>query len=133
MEHPKFLNAIMDDACQEYETSASMPNDQTFLESLVTTAYEWVGGAGPSREFEEPQIIQTKHFEQPSVDLPSNPTMGISSCTATPKVKKCPDMAPMDLVPESVLGSQTHDTMTSPLGLEPANIDGHRVTSRRYR
>jgi len=29
---------------------------QRFLESLVTIAYERVGGAGPSREFEEPWV-----------------------------------------------------------------------------
>eukprot|EP01018_Ginkgo_biloba_P026164 Gb_09462 [translate_table: standard] len=111
----EFLDAMVDDVCQEYETSASMSTDMqnTFLESSIATTYESVGGAGPSREFEEPQVdltfdltqpwpsyigpetIQTKHFEQPSVDLPS--------CTTTPEVTTCPDTAPMALIPESVL------------------------------
>eukprot|EP01018_Ginkgo_biloba_P000545 Gb_17487 [translate_table: standard] len=110
MEHGQasFLNAIVDDTCREYVTSASMPtNMQSFLESSVATAYERVGGAGPSREFEEPRVdltfdltqqwpsytgpetVQIKHSEKPSVDL--------SSCTATP---------------------ETHDFVTSPLGAE---------------
>eukprot|EP01018_Ginkgo_biloba_P023283 Gb_20531 [translate_table: standard] len=177
-----FLDAIVDDACRE------------FLESLVATAYERVGGAGPSREFEEPQVdltfdltqrwpsytgpktsVQIKHSEQPSVDF--------SSCTATPEaitcpdmahvvsqthdsitsplgaeaitcpdtnpmvsqtndsatsslgaeVTTCPDIAPMASIPESVLGSQTHDPMTSPLGLEADGIDDHHVIGRQSR
>ena len=34
------------------------------------------------------------------------------------QVTTCPDTTPMASVPESVLGSQTHDPTTSPLGLE---------------
>eukprot|EP01018_Ginkgo_biloba_P003454 Gb_29493 [translate_table: standard] len=45
-------------------------------------------------------------------------------------VMTCPDTTPMASIPESVLGSQTHDPMTSPLGLEDAGIDGHRVIGR---
>eukprot|EP01018_Ginkgo_biloba_P012301 Gb_07251 [translate_table: standard] len=92
----------------------------SFLKSSVATAYERVGGAGPSREFEEPRVdlmfdltqrwpsytgpetVQIKHSEQPSVDLPS--------CTATPEATTCLDMAPVV--------SQTHDSMTSPLSVE---------------
>eukprot|EP01018_Ginkgo_biloba_P018252 Gb_26432 [translate_table: standard] len=154
MEHAQasFLDDIMDDACQEYMTSASMLTDR-FLESSVVIAYERVGGAGPSREFEEPRVdlmfdltqrwpsytgpetIQIKHSEKPSVDFPS--------CTATPEVDHdfmtsplgvevmtCPDIAPMASVPESVLGSQTHDPTTSPLGLEVAGIDAHHVIGK---
>eukprot|EP01018_Ginkgo_biloba_P007853 Gb_02554 [translate_table: standard] len=77
-------------------------NDESFLESSVATAYERVGGEGPSREFEEPQTVQIKHFEQPSMDLPS--------CTATPKTTTCPDTTPMV--------SKTYDFVTSPLGVE---------------
>eukprot|EP01018_Ginkgo_biloba_P009425 Gb_16808 [translate_table: standard] len=78
MEHGQasFLDAIVDDACREFVTSTSMPTDvQGFLESSVATAYERVGGAGPSREFEEPRVMA------------------------------CPDTAPMASVLESVLGS----------------------------
>eukprot|EP01018_Ginkgo_biloba_P016407 Gb_25558 [translate_table: standard] len=112
----EFLDAIVDDACQEYATSTSMSID-------VQTG------------------IHIKHSEQPSVNFPS--------CTATPEVIACPDITivvsqthdsmtsplgveattcpdtnPMASVPESVLGSQTHDPTTA------AGIDGHHVIGR---
>eukprot|EP01018_Ginkgo_biloba_P006840 Gb_25732 [translate_table: standard] len=61
----EFLDAIVDDACREFVTSISMPTDvQRFLESSVATAYERVGGAGPSREFEEPRVDLTFDLTQ---------------------------------------------------------------------
>eukprot|EP01018_Ginkgo_biloba_P016808 Gb_26506 [translate_table: standard] len=83
-----FLNTMVDDVCREYATLDSMPTNvqKMFLESSVTTAYERVVGAGPSREFEEPRVTT------------------------------CPDTTPMDSVPKSVLGLQTHDPTTSALG-----------------
>eukprot|EP01018_Ginkgo_biloba_P030790 Gb_25600 [translate_table: standard] len=136
MEHGQasFNDAIVDDACRDYVTSTSMPTEVQvhmhfetpicfiiFLESSVATTYERVGGAGPSREFEEPWVdltfdltqrwpsytgpkigVQIKHSEQSSVNFPSS--------TATPEVTACPNRAPVV--------SQTHDSMTSPLGVE---------------
>eukprot|EP01018_Ginkgo_biloba_P000861 Gb_28327 [translate_table: standard] len=92
----EFLNVIVDDACYEYVTSVGMSIDV--------------------------QTIQTKNFEEPSVDLPSNPTMGISYSTITPETH---DPMPSPFILE------TRDPTTSPLGLEPIGIDGHRVTSIR--
>eukprot|EP01018_Ginkgo_biloba_P025699 Gb_31091 [translate_table: standard] len=122
MEHGQalFLDAIVDDACGEYATSTSMPTE-IFLESSIATAYERVGGAGPSREFKEPWVdlmfdliqrwpsytgpktsVQIKHSKKPCVVLPSY--------TTTPEAIACPYTAHVVF--------QTHDSTTSPLGTE---------------
>eukprot|EP01018_Ginkgo_biloba_P018862 Gb_25963 [translate_table: standard] len=135
----------------------------TFLESSVATVYERVVGVGPSREFQEPWVELTfdltqrwpsyigpenKHFEQPSVDLPScTTTLKVMTCVdTTPMVSQthdsstspldlevttCPNTALMASVPKSMLGSQTYDPMASPLGYQPAGIDDHHVIGRR--
>eukprot|EP01018_Ginkgo_biloba_P018324 Gb_22697 [translate_table: standard] len=121
-----FLDAIVDDACREYATSVGMSTDvQTFLESLVAIAYERVGGAGPSKEFEEPQV-----------DLMFDLTHQWPSYTS-PEVMKCPDMTLMDSFPKSVLRSHTHDPTTSPLGLKSRQAnedleDGDRIQHLRH-
>eukprot|EP01018_Ginkgo_biloba_P005204 Gb_27368 [translate_table: standard] len=77
-------------------------------------------------EHGQASTIQTKHEEEPSVDFPSNPTMGIAFCTIILEVGH--NMS----LPKNVLGSQTHDPTTSSLGLNPTSIDDHHVSSRRF-
>eukprot|EP01018_Ginkgo_biloba_P032314 Gb_32260 [translate_table: standard] len=85
-------------------------------------------------------IVQIKHFEQPSVDLPS--------CTTTLEAMACVDtthvvsqthdsstsplgLEVMTYIDTTTMVSQTYDLVTSPLGLESVGIDGHRVIGKR--
>eukprot|EP01018_Ginkgo_biloba_P012183 Gb_17242 [translate_table: standard] len=62
--------------------------------------------------------------------------MGISSCTVTLEVTTCVDMPPVVSQTHdsmtSPLGLEEHDLVTSPLCLEPTSIDGYFVIGRRY-
>eukprot|EP01018_Ginkgo_biloba_P006267 Gb_08856 [translate_table: standard] len=144
MEHGQalFLDAIVDDACREFTTSTSMRIDvqvhMHFETPIFATAYERVGGAGPSREFEEPQVDLTFDLTQqwpsytgleattyPDMAPVVSQTHDSMTSPLSAEGTTCPDMTPVV--------SQTHDSVTSPLGAEATGIYGHRVIGRRSR